>query len=332
MGILKYAFGAGYRRFYDNISGIAESEKKNRFLLLADAAFCTLRYGSGLTDYLNYEFWKRSAKERRQYVTIRTQDGFYKKVSPPEYKTTFTVKPNFLRIFRDYVKRGYVAPGFPDEGGDLTEFLRNNSVFMQKPVDGLGGHDVKKVSAADISSPEEYYAYLKENRLFVEQYITQHEKMASLCDKSVNTIRVMTSSVTGVPEIVCAVLRVGNGSCEIDNFHGGGMAAVVDVMTGTVSGSAVDKALNRFDRHPLSGIAFDGFEIPCWDDVRRIVCEAALVEPRIMMIGWDVAITPEGPVFVEGNRRPGFDVVQVAYGRGRMDIVKKALDGLKKRK
>ena len=86
MGILKYAFGAGYRRFYDNISGIAESEKKNRFLLLADAAFCTLRYGSGLTDYLNYEFWKRSAKERRQYVTIRTQDGFYKKVSPPEYK------------------------------------------------------------------------------------------------------------------------------------------------------------------------------------------------------------------------------------------------------
>ena len=56
MGILKYAFGAGYRRFYDNISGIAESEKKNRFLLLADAAFCTLRYGSGLTDYLNYEF------------------------------------------------------------------------------------------------------------------------------------------------------------------------------------------------------------------------------------------------------------------------------------
>ena len=47
MGILKYAFGAGYRRFYDNISGIAESEKKNRFLLLADAAFCTLRYGSG---------------------------------------------------------------------------------------------------------------------------------------------------------------------------------------------------------------------------------------------------------------------------------------------
>ena len=103
-------------------------------------------------------------------------------------------------------------------------------------------------------------------------------------------------------------------------------------MTGTVSGSAVDKALNRFDRHPLSGIAFDGFEIPCWDDVRRIVCEAALVEPRIMMIGWDVAITPAGPVFIEGNRRPGFDVVQVAYGRGRMDIVKKALDGLKKRK
>lgn len=156
--------------------------------------------------------------------------------------------------------------------------------------------------------------------------------MASLCDKSVNTIRVMTSSVTGVPEIVCSILRVGNGSCEVDNFHGGGMAAAVDEVTGIVQGQAVDKALNRFDRHPVSEIPFDGFQIPYWDEVKRIVCEAALVEPRIMMIGWDVAITPDGPVFVEGNRRPGFDVVQVAFGRGRMDVVKKALAGLKNRK
>lgn len=159
MGILKYAIGAGYRRFYDNLTVIAERENKSRTLMLADAAFCVLRYGSGLTDYLNYEFWKRSAAERRQYVTIRTQESFYKKVSPPEYKTVFTVKPNFMRVFRKYVKRDYVAPGFPDEGGELSAFLRNNSVFMQKPIDGLGGHDVKKVSTAEVPPGGIFYLF-----------------------------------------------------------------------------------------------------------------------------------------------------------------------------
>ena len=31
-----------------------------------------------------------------------------------------------------------------------------------------------------------------------------------------------------------------------------------------------------------------------------------------MIIGWDVAITPDGPVLVEGNNLPGYDMCQNA--------------------
>ena len=328
MGILKYAIGAGYRRFYDNLGEIAKKENRNQLALFVDAAFCTLMYGSGLADYLNYELYKRSFKERKEYVTIRTQDGFYKKVSPPQYKTTFTVKPNFMKKFSKYIGREFFLPSEGDAKG-LSDFIDRNPQFIEKPVDGLGGHGVKKILAADLSSVDEYYKYLLDNRLFVEQYIVQHEKMSALCDASVNTIRVMTSSVSGTPEIIFVGLRVGNGSAVVDNFHGGGMGVLVDEETGVLIGDGIDKDLNHFAKHPKSGITFDGYALPYWDEIKNMVCEAALVEPRIMVIGWDVAITSDGPIFVEANRRPGFDMVQVCYGRGRKDIVRKALSQLK---
>ena len=38
--------------------------------------------------------------------------------------------------------------------------------------------------------------------------------------------------------------------------------------------------------------------------------KAALVEPRMRYLGWDVCITPDGPVIVEGNDYPGYDFWQ----------------------
>lgn len=330
MGMLEYALGAGYRRFYDNLSRVAAQTGKKRLPMMIDAACCAVIYGSGLTDYLNYEFYRRSGRERRRYVTIRTQDRFYRKVSPPQFKTVFTVKPNFLRAFSAYTRRSFFDPAEGDVEA-LSRFLAENEVFMEKPIDGLGGHGVRKVSAAEVGDAAEYRRRLEENRLFVEQYIRQHESLAALCLRSVNTLRIVTSSADGTPNIVFAGLRVGNGNADVDNFHGGGMVVSVDPESGRLCGEGVDKALNRFRAHPVSGVVFDGYPLPYWEEVRRMVCDASRIEPRITVIGWDVALTPDGPVLVEGNRRPGFDIIQVACGRGRRDIVDRVLSDRKRR-
>ena len=62
-----------------------------------------------------------------------------------------------------------------------------------------------------------------------------------------------------------------------------------------------------------------------------MVLEASLESDKILVVGWDVAISENGPVIIEGNRRPGFDIVQVLSG-GRADIVDDVLADIKKHK
>jgi len=330
VGILKFAIGANYKRFYNNLKVIGKQEGKLAPVMFCDAALCAVTLGSGLADYLNYEFYKKPFAQRREYVTIRDQDEFYKRVSPAAYKDVFSVKPNFFRVFAKYTGRQcFVPEGKSPE--ELGEFLRANPVFVEKPVNGLGGQGVVKKEANEVDDPEGYLAYLAEKQKFLETYIVQHERMAALCPQSVNTIRVMTSSTSGTPKIIYCGLRVGNGKNAADNFHAGGMGIAVNAETGVLEGDGWDKDLHRYAVHPATGVKFDGYQLPCWDQVKAMVLEAAMVEPRIMVIGWDVSITPAGPIFVEGNRRPGFDMPQVTSQRGRKDIITAALHDLEER-
>ena len=57
-----------------------------------------------------------------------------------------------------------------------------------------------------------------------------------------------------------------------------------------------------YDRHPVSGVAFRGYRLPLLPGGGGAVLPSlAQVEPRLGYIGWDVAVTPDGPVLVEGQ-------------------------------
>jgi len=42
------------------------------------------------------------------------------------------------------------------------------------------------------------------------------------------------------------------------------------------------------------------------------VLKAAGLVPQLKIIGWDVAIDPEGPVLIEGNTTPGMTISEIA--------------------
>lgn len=315
--------------YIKRINEVAYKNSKSTLIMIIDIGIWYVFYGATLTDYFNYEFYNKSIKERRKYAVVRTQNKFYEKVSPSKYKEFFTVKPNFLKNFKDYIGRDYYTY---DMGIDkLKEFLSKNKDFMVKPIDGLGGAGVCKVSSKSIKNVEEYREKLGNERLFLEELIKQNKKMNSLCASSVNTIRMMTFVNNGRSELLYAVLRVGNGSCEVDNFHKGGMGVSIDTKRGILKGLAIDKDLNEYKRHPQTKILFDKFEIPYFKEAKDLVLKCALVNQNIQVVGWDVAITDKGPVLVEGNRRPGFDIVQVVSRKGRMDIIYHTLNNLNKR-
>lgn len=327
MSFINYALHGNYKRYFNKLKEISVKEKINYTYLKFDTFRSVIKYGIGLSDYLNYKFYIRTKKERKEYVGIKLQDKFYEKVSPSAYKNTYSIKPIFLKEFKEYTKRTFVYPK-EDSFKKLEKFLSTNEEFMQKPANGLGGGGVKKVKKEDIKDIKQYYDYLKENNCFVEQLVYQHKTMSKLCKESINTIRIMTFNDNGNPIIIWAGLRVGNGINPVDNFHAGGMGCPIDINTGKIYGNAIDKDLNEFAKHPKSGMKFIGFEIPYFEEVKDMVKEACLKNDKIKLVGWDVAITESGPVIIEGNRRPGFDLVQVLSKRGRMDIVRDALNRL----
>ena len=328
MAFYSYIFSANYKRYFNNLKNVAKKENKNYYKLILDTGLCVFKYGFCLSDYLNFKLYNKNKEERKKYVSTKTENKFYETVSPSAYKKRYTIKPNFLADFKDYTKRDFFVPR---EGNyqEFLNFLDKHEVFMSKPYDGLGGADVKKEYTKDIKNKKDYFNNAIENRIFLEELVIQHQEMNRLCDKSVNTMRIMTFNDHGTSRIIWMGLRVGNGINTIDNFHAKGMAVNIDEQTGKLVGNAIDKDLNEYSEHPISHIKFDGFQIPCFEEAKKMVLEASLRSDKILVVGWDVAISKDGPVIIEGNRRPGFDIVQVLSG-GRMDIINDVLSCIPK--
>ena len=70
-----------------------------------------------------------------------------------------------------------------------------------------------------------------------------------------------------------------------------------------------------------------------WKEVKKMACEAALVNDKVNIVGWDVALSDKGPLLIEGNRGPGWDLPQVLLNRGvrkELEEIKKEVKGSKK--
>ena len=100
----------------------------------------------------------------------------------------------------------------------------------------------------------------------------------------------------------------------------GGSAVLIDMETGKLTGDGVDKKLNWVE-YSSTGVKYDGYEVPYWEEIKALCLEAALVNDQIHFVGWDVAITPDGPLLIEGNRGSGFDLPQVLAKRGMKDLL-----------
>lgn len=323
MSIISYALSGNFKNFSKKLDRVKAETNISKPRLMFKFLSCFVTIGSGYSDFLNYKLYKRTRKEIKEYATIKTQDKFYEIVSPSAYKDFFSIKANFLKNFAKYIDRDSFYQGSKEE---LREFLNKHKEIMYKPVNGLAGKDVKKMITKDIKDIDAFYEEITSKNILLESYIKQHKSVSEFAEKSVNTIRVMTFAYDGKSEIICAMMRFGNGVENVDNFHKGGMGALVDIETGKLISNAVDKDDNIFEVHPYSKKKFIGYQIPNWEIIKKTCLEAALVSDKIHAVGWDVVVTDKGCTFIEGNRRAGWDLPQVLYDRGRKDIMNYCLD------
>lgn len=154
-------------------------------------------------------------------------------------------------------------------------------------------------------------------RFLFQQCIEQHPAMRRLNATSVNTLRLVSFCHQQKAEVAFGALRVGTGQSNVDNWAAGGLIVRIDLDSGELRGDGFFKPGygGRTAVHPDSGVIFDGFGIPFFAEAMALVVRLHEYLPRIHSVGWDVAITDDGPVIVEGN--DDWDgVIQMVVERG----------------
>lgn len=142
-----------------------------------------------------------------------------------------------------------------------------------------------------------------DDRYFLQQRIQQHALLSSMHPSSVNTVRLITFARGSSIELFAAAMRIGARGKSVDNWAAGGLIVAIDPQRGELRGEGFYKPGygGRTNRHPDSGVEFEGFKIPYFSEAVELVCRLHSYLRDIHSIGWDVAITPDGPTVIEGN-------------------------------
>lgn len=193
------------------------------------------------------------------------------------------------------------------------------AIFI-KPVDGIGGTNSFKVDRNAITENHVmlniFNTVVKGNYLFQET-INQHSSINKIYSSSINTLRVHTYTDTdGNKKIASALMRFGMGGSVIDNGSAGGFYIPVDTENWSLEGKGRNYFRSggvMYEAHPDTNFRLDGFKIPFSKKIEKTVLEVASLFPE-KIVGWDIAITEEGPVVIEGNHNPHIVMAQAACG------------------
>lgn len=204
----------------------------------------------------------------------------------------------------------------------LVEMIKksfNNSIFV-KPSDGEGGVHTFKLYRENLNSEDIeilWNAMQKESFVFQENII-QNEQISKIYDKSINTIRIHTYlHEDDKVEIVSALMRFGFGGSIVDNGCSGGFFVSVDTEKWKLCGKGrtyLAAGAKTFVNHPDSDVKLDGYQLPFADEIVRYVTVGAKLFPDNKLIGWDIALTGNGPIVIEANAGPHVVMLQMACG------------------
>ncbi len=194
---------------------------------------------------------------------------------------------------------------------------KREGLFFRPPSE-YGGKGCFKMTRANLDEKlDVYFEPMLKGTYVHTQLIEQHAAINRIHGKSVNTLRIITIvTQTKHVEFIGGFYRFGVGESEVDNATSGGFTVGVNMKEGTLKAQGhylMEFGGATITKHPDSGVVFEGFQIPFYDAILDLLTEALHVFPD-RLIGWDIAITTDGPVIVECNSYPHIPLSDMAYG------------------
>lgn len=129
--------------------------------------------------------------------------------------------------------------------------------------------------------------------------------------RSLQTLRVVTyRDDEGDIHRLFYMIKLLSGTNLSDNFSGGQNGNLIaigepeqGVLRHAVTGRRDAVGLQRLTEHPDTGEAITGFTIPHWSAACELAVAAHRTLPGLRTLGWDLALTDDGPRLLEGNVR-----------------------------
>ena len=225
-----------------------------------------------------------------------------------------------------YTRNGKLFYDEYHNGDEISTILHHDMDAFAKQFDGQLGNGAFALKIQDtkvyvnkelVSSTDELLKTFTTTNYIIQERIVQHPELNKLCSTAVNTIRLVTLIAPNEEIIVVrAGLRIGReGSC-VDNCAKGGIFVGIDLNTGKLMKKGIIKPPQGkiVYQHPENGVVFEGFEIPFFKEAVEMAKELHSKLYRIHSVGWDIAITPDGPTFIEGNSLWEVSGTQAAVG------------------
>jgi len=269
-------------------------------------------------EYFRYGFEKKTFKEKRDYMSRAWEVSLYR-------NSNYNILPNGkyarYQLLKPLFKREIICIQFNDseqEQNEFDRFIQKHESFMIKPVDGYCGNGVKKVTRESVPTLKRLKELTDASESILEELIVAGDEISRFHPQSINTIRMVTSINTdGQFSVLYAMLRIGIGDSVVDNIGSGGMGILIDISTGKLKtkGLKTVNSIQFYDKHPDSGIAFLGYQLPKWQSVCNLAEKAHKTMEKQLILGWDFAWNQkEEWDVVEVNPAPGSKTYQTIEG------------------
>lgn len=214
----------------------------------------------------------------------------------------------------------------------VVEALLEESELVVKPASSSGGEGIlvlkeliepgrwKRAGGREVTADDlrhhlaetvfGAYSGALEDKAFVERRIFPHALFEELWRDGLCDVRIITLATVPIFAMVRVPTAMSGGRA---NLHQGGLGLAVDLDTGRTV-----RALHKkqwVERHPESGAALLGLELPDWPGILAVAKKAAAAV-RLGYLGVDIVVDKDrGPLVLEVNARPGLEIQNV-HGAG----------------
>ncbi len=280
----------------------------------ADAAICRKLYGATIQDYFELHFYEKTPWERKTYFTSKQALHFINLVNGQDNNRKFYEKASMYRIMRKFTKRDLLFCPAEDYREFEDYFSRHRKAFY-KPNNTYCGNGIE-LWDADKTDVRELYERASKQIAVLDEPVVQHPDLARLNPDSLNTVKIYTMMIKNECRFIAAELRMGRRGSFVDNLERGGLAAGLDIRTGTVIGTAYDLRMKPYPVHPDTGVQITGLVLPNWAEVLRYTEECARACP-IAYVEWDFAVRENDCVLIEANANARNTEIQMGEFHGR---------------